>query len=70
MCVLSNRKKKEAAFTVIWMTTDTQLRGRETKGNVVPLPPTHTVKKGNSIDRKPRKKTLKSVKEILKCSTP
>lgn len=68
--MFSLTEKKEAAFTVIWMTTDTQLRGRETKGNVVPLPPTHTIKKGNSIDRKPLKKTLKSVKEILKCSTP
>lgn len=37
MCVLFNNKKKnkEAAFTVIWMTTDTQLRGREKRGNVI-----------------------------------
>ena len=50
-------KGMEATFAVVSMTADSQLRKRDTEGfcdnHSLPL------KKGNSLDRKPSKRTLK-----------
>lgn len=63
------RTRKLLLLWYEWLTTDAQLRGRETGGIVITLHHHHTTKEGNGIDRKPLKRTLKSVKETVKCGS-
>lgn len=62
-------KGKEATFTVVLMTTGSQLK-RDTEVSMMTTIPTPIPRKGNSLDRMALKRTLKTVIRMLKCGSP